>query len=347
LNDSDARLQEAWKYLRDRGLDSSFTLIFRETGLLRARIERLKETIEALRTLFLRGEFPTSMAEEAVTNAQVLQLEIVSGLFMILEDYLTFSHVLRINIKELPRLIVHQRTMGVMKDEIDYLRGLTLSDMGNYLLYPYFKTLGLSAKEQRFLKFHLVDLSKKSLAIIKRLVIFYDRYGRIYARYKHAFTALVGLPGGHFDAASGRTSLSSIIYVRDITVDKQSKKDKIVTYLLPTDLVALNYYEDILQDLKVIFSNILSAQLNTLLNKGSRALFPTGDHDNEQDKQEWARIANKVNFLAIPFYRLQISLNVKLTKQQRKRLQRNGILDWKHDILQGGIKAFLYEHEMK
>lgn|SRR5574341_1105660 len=346
LNDTDTKLQEAWKYLHNNGLEASFVVIFRQTGLLQARIERLNEAIESLRTILLRGEFPIGVAEEVITRTQVLQLEIIAGLFMILEDYLTFSRLMRTTLRELPLRIAHQNAMGIMKDEIDYLREIRILEMRNYLLFPDIKTLGLSTKEKRFLRFHLQDLAKKTLAITKRIVIFYDRYNRIYVRYKHAFTPLVGLPGKHIDPASGKTSLSSIIYVRDITVDKKSRKDKIVTYLLPTDLGALDYYEGILKDLQVIFSNILSAQLNTLLNKGSRSLFPTGNFDNEQDKQEWERISKKVNFLAVPFYRLEIRLNVKLTPQQKDRLQRSRILNWKRDILQKAVKASLYEHEI-
>jgi hypothetical protein len=82
-------------YLSKNRLTESFCTLTYEMTMRKARLESVNTKIDTCKD-YLRRIKDTKYDVEAVIRLQMAQLDLISALFVLLEDYLSYSHFLRI-----------------------------------------------------------------------------------------------------------------------------------------------------------------------------------------------------------------------------------------------------------
>src|SRR6266487_3347316 len=182
--------EQVSNYLSNNNLTKTIMLLAYEMFLCKARTELVEEKITRCRQLFTEME-NHSYTVHSVIRLQTSELDLISSLFMLLEDYLSYSHYLNATEKKfLPDKILDETT--VTWKQILYLQNLSIAKTYDYLLLPSVKKTNLTSEEKRFveetLKVFVNDIHNR----INRITKFFVNYNRVYAKYKHVFSAMVG-----------------------------------------------------------------------------------------------------------------------------------------------------------
>lgn len=90
-----------------------------------------------------------------------------------------------------PSMII-SGTMGLGEKEIKHLKALDNEGVSKYLLLPTTDRLPLPDNDKKFVQETLKDLSEGVGTRINEITRFYDNYYRVYIRYKHIFSAIIG-----------------------------------------------------------------------------------------------------------------------------------------------------------
>ena len=90
-----------------------------------------------------------------------------------------------------PSMII-SGTMGLGEKEIKHLKALDNEGVSKYLLLPTTDRLPLPDNDKKFVQETLKDLSEGVGTRINQITRFYDNYYRVYIRYKHIFSAIIG-----------------------------------------------------------------------------------------------------------------------------------------------------------
>src|SRR2546427_9126399 len=81
-------------YLSKNRLTATFCTLTYEMTMCKARVESVNTKIDTCKD-YLRRITDTKYDVEAVIRLQMSQLDLISALFVLLEDYLSYSHFLR------------------------------------------------------------------------------------------------------------------------------------------------------------------------------------------------------------------------------------------------------------
>jgi hypothetical protein len=103
---------------------------------------------------------------------------------------------------------------------------------------------------------------------IKRITTFYKDYTRVYDKYKHIFTPQIGT------CSIEENIMKPRIFIRD-----QYKRQKITrkaTYVVPTTLETVEYYEKVKDDVSKVFLTLLESHVHIIQNCGKSFLIPDG-----------------------------------------------------------------------
>jgi hypothetical protein len=142
--------EQVSKYLSKNNLTKTFRLLAYEMFLCKARIGLIEEKITRCRQLFTEMQ-NYSYTAHSVARLQTSQLDLISSLFMLLEDYLSYSHYLNATEKKfLPDKILDETT--VTWKQIPYLQNLSITKTCDYLLLPSIKKANLTSEEKRFVR---------------------------------------------------------------------------------------------------------------------------------------------------------------------------------------------------
>jgi hypothetical protein len=293
-------------------------VLLNQTNLTAGRVGLLKEKIQKYRNFLLQNIDPEPNITGSVSKMHTTQLDIVSGMFMLLEDFAVYSHQLRKSLVDMPTTIASENR-GVVLNEINYLEKLSkLKDIRSYLLFPNIDLLKLERDDRKFVSGVLKNITRDIRSRIKKITIFYRYYYRVYIKYKHVLTAIVGL---YYIVSSSRDprqkEVYSHIYIRD------RHKGKAYTYILPVGLEALDYYEDLIDDIGLVFNAVLTSYIHSMSNLGKPFLVPTEyflKGASAEDVQKWRRIVRQVNH--IPVLLPTLNFNVVFARKFPRRLNR-------------------------
>jgi hypothetical protein len=318
-------------YLKQNSLQRALLVLHNQTILSHSRVLLLQETAQRYRNYILQGIDSSSNMTDSIAKLHVTQLDLIAGIFMLLEDYIAYSHHLRRSLTDLPKTIV-SKNIGLISNEIAHLKKLKLGDIRGYLLFPSLHDLNLGKEDRKFVSQVLRNIAKDIHNKIREITKFYQLYYRVYIKYKHIFTAVVGqhqaIPSPYNPL---QKEVVSHLYVRD------HNEGRACTYIVPTTLEALEYYESIIEDIGVVFDNLLTTYIHSMLNMGKPFLIPTEyflKNESIDQVERWHRIVRDINHVPIllPKQKFNIILGGNLLKRLNKVLPKQFIYKLNRDI---------------
>ena len=114
---------EISNYISSEGLTDLYPILVNQVKLCEARNSLVEDSSRSCRK-YLTDVQNSSFSADSIIKLQVTQLDIISKLFMFMEDFLTFSYYLHTSKKELHRKIQSQN--NVVWNEINYLENLDI-----------------------------------------------------------------------------------------------------------------------------------------------------------------------------------------------------------------------------
>jgi hypothetical protein len=269
----------------------------------------------------------SSYSADSVVRIQTLQLDTISSLFMVLEDFLSYSHYLNATkIELLPDKILDEST--VTWKHLEFLQNLSIDKTYDCLLLSRPKRMTLTNEEKRFVSDILKILVQNIHDRIGRITGFFVNYNRIYARYKHVFSAMVGTYAVENNTKKPR------IFLRDRYENKRDDTVDESTYVIPTTLEAFRYYDELKNDISTVFLYLLEAHIQSMQNRGQPFLMPDFYCLPADKKPMWLEIAKKVNFFtgSLPNLNLRINVKERLVESMLNGLSQEYIFKIKEDI---------------
>ncbi len=219
------------KYITSEGLSDLYPILIYQIKLCEARNRVIKDGIEKF------NHYLKDTSADSTIRLHITQLDIVSKLFMFIEDYLSFSYYLRISKKELPKKIHSQN--GKVWEEIKYLDNLKVKQIQRYLLLENVNKLSITNVDKEFVNSILNVIFTDMHRRINRVMTFYKEYHRVYNKYKHVLTSIIGTYSFESNVKKPR------IYIRDKYKNTRKNNIKDATYVLPTDAETILYYEKV------------------------------------------------------------------------------------------------------
>jgi hypothetical protein len=241
---------------------------------------------------------------------------------MLLEDYFSYSNLTRKSLVNFAESVASVK-IELVRDEIKHLEQINTEDISDYLLFTAVDELQLNIDDREFINERLKTFSDDVYQRIKRIVKFYNNYYRVYVKYKHILSAIIGIYG-----ITNNREITSEIYIRDY-------KNEPATYVIPVHLGVLEYYERIKEDIITVFETLIFVYINHLQNIGRPFLIPSGYFIPDNEKQRWYNIANNTNFLTVidPNLRLNVDLGSEDKQKMQELLPEDFIFKLDRDIL--------------
>lgn len=320
---------ELSKFLIENNLGVTFKVL--SNGLInyRSRVRLLKEKSDLLKKV-LTSPLPSQDVYSEMAKIHVQQLDYLSSIFMFLEDFLAYSFNLSgslSKLQEFPSQIASEN-FNVLNKEIENLRSKVKSDISDYLLFPNIELLGLTQEKKNLLKNVLDRILVKFDQSMQRILEFYDNYYRVYIKYKHVLTAVIGLHEiNDISDDPSKKVVSSHIYIRD------RYKEQFKTHIIACNVETVTYYEDIVNFIKCVFELLILSYMQYLMNYGKRSIIPTNNYIKDEEKELWSSIL-KTNKGTVLYPNFQIYFNIygELAKALRDILPKRFIYTKKSDI---------------
>lgn len=317
-----ATSREIKRFLNNSGNMRTHALILLYLrGLLPLRFKLMEEALENCVTPLVR---PVPITNQQALGDWVLltqgrQLEALTKIFMLFEDFLTYSHALRTDSSTLPSLLASKS--GVISDEIKALRKLRAKDMTNFL-HIVDIAFHVPRGERVFFRQTQDKGIRDIYARLKRLITFWNNHYHVYLKYKHSFSAILGL------YQIERGNLSSHIYLRTKFTNKA--KSRVHLLIIGCDLPTITYYQEIGDDLTIVLNFLLNTFLYYIYNCG-RPFFPPFPSQSLQGV-DGPRLQAIVD--ALPFRKVDTALrmNVNILGPRRQAIISKLARDYAYQI---------------
>jgi hypothetical protein len=312
--------EQAAYYLSKNRLNDVFCTLTYEMIMCKARVESVNTKIDTCKE-YLRRITNTEYDVEAVIRLQMAQMDLISALFVLLEDYLSYSHFLRTVKTQLSEKILGEQT--VTWKEVDFLEALDLNRTYEYVLLTSVDHFPMLDKQEK-------GIVKKNLEIfatdihdrIKRIVNFFRNHNRVYAKFKHIFPGVVGT----YTIQQNRDIPR--IFVRDRNHNKKTGVTEAAMYVLPNTLEAFEYYDNMKNDISIVFLSLLEVHIRDMQNCGN-PLLPLMTHLSIEEPK-WLEIVQKANpFTNLPNITVRINVQGIRINDMLKALSEDFI--WKYD----------------
>lgn len=293
---------------------------------LMARRENISDKVNNFRNASLAKYSPTENIAVQISRRQVIHLDLLSSIFMFMEDFLGFSHNLRGPLSTFPKSIASKNYHTVEK-EISFLKRCNKNDIKRMLLFPDITKFTIEGYEKKLVSKHLQNIANDTYLSLKNILRFYRRFYRVYIKYKHIFAAILGTGRERLDFANKNIVYSSQIFIRDYN-------EGFSTYIIPTTSIdSVDYYEDIIDAIYTVFLNLIIAHLSSLNNLGDPFIipvYPKGVSSSEKLQE----IVRKVNHYPNPFVPIQteISFTENLSNRIISKMQKEKIFKLRSDI---------------
>lgn len=322
MDDLQDKVNVVIDYISKEHLDNTFHILINQKILCEARSQLIRESCQKLRS-YIIGIESSNLPEQLFIDLHVTQLDLVSKLFMLMEDYLYYSRYLRINLRDLPNLIISGE-MRKENEEINHLKKIIKqkSEFSKYFLLPEIDKLSLSRSDKKYVRQTVNDFYTETRARMREIVNFFNRYYGVYIRYKHVFSAYVA----SYSTEHHKKNLR--IFIRD------RFKSKDCTYVLPSDFETLEYYENLNECLTKLFSALLECYIYYIQNRGKPFLLVDAFFLADDKKKHWSEIVGRVNsFSGIPQYTFKLNVKEHIRKKMIEKLSTEFIFVHDKDIL--------------
>jgi hypothetical protein len=134
---------------------------------------------------------------------------------MFMEDFLVYSHYLHGDLSELPYLRASEN-ISVPNQEVTYLEGIDIEGIAKFLLVHRTDELIIREDKKDFAAQKLDWINSTAYEKIKTILKFYNTYYRVYIKYKHGFSAIIGTYSIVRNSYSDRPDeIKSHIIIRD------------------------------------------------------------------------------------------------------------------------------------
>ena len=249
---------------------------------------------------------------------------------MLFEDYFVYSNILRSDPSKLFDAIASDKSFT---PEHKYLSSVTLGQLRAY--FHVVESHRIASKKDTAFILRMTNLElKETKTRIRRVIKFWNRHYNVYLAYKHKFSAFIG---GYQVQGNG---IISHIYVR------HERGKKVLTSAIPCEIDAIDYYEDIVDDLASIFRSLIDNFVLYIINCG-RPFFPEFPVLAIEivSKEEQTRLQELID--KMPFYSTKIGYaanmrySPKAAKRIISRMKREFIYESSKDILSKGVVDFL------
>ena len=260
--------EELRKYILGEDLTKVFPILIYQIILAEARSEMIKESSQKLKKTFM-DTVNSYFTEQSFIKLHMLQLDLISKLFMLLEDYLSYSYYLRFNKKDLPENILSP-TMGLPQKEINNLKDLDKAGISEYFLLSNLNKLPLPDNDKKFVEEVLNVLFVESQQRINEIAKFFKNYYKVYIRYKHILSAFIGTYSVEENKKIPR------IFMRDQIENKKQNVKKYYTHILPSNIETLEYYEKLNDHISKMFKLLLACHVHSIQNCGKPFLISDG-----------------------------------------------------------------------
>jgi len=117
----------------------------------------LGDKIIDFRNYSLKEFSPGIDLTEQISKRQIVHLDLLSNIFMFMEDFFGYSYNLRKPLHEFPRLIA-SRNDRTVKNEVDLLKRYKKSEVGQFLLFPDVTSLPIEPHEKIIVTRHLKNI---------------------------------------------------------------------------------------------------------------------------------------------------------------------------------------------
>lgn len=293
---------------------------------MNARAAAAQKAFENLKHGLL-SPFPSNISPgDWVIDIQSRQLDVLQRIFLTLEDFLTYTHVLSSEPRSLAATLATKSSN--FASEIGHLSGMNTHDLWAFLKYPDLSKLGLSFEERRFVRGILRRSIRNQKDRILRVSTFWRNHYNVYLKYKHRFSVLLGMY-----QTSGEKVVSHI-YVRSEERARSNRK-KVFSYVIPVDLETANYYEEVTEDLFDLFQFILKSNILDMTNPGMNFFPPISLQDvPEADRVKLQQIVDSMQFVSFKDWILNmgISLTGKRGAIATRAIRRNHVYRMPRDI---------------
>jgi len=328
-------------YLKKNGLSLTYLILNQSWITLIGRQMLFAEKAQHYRNYVSNYDFAEENISYDIVKMQLMLLDLLSSIFMSLEDYLGHSHHLRLSLGDFSKQIA-SKNWKVTENEIDYLKSLTKKDISKYLLLPDVSKLNVDYNDIKIVKKNFRNITQIVYKKMRQLLKFYKRYYRVYTKYKHILPAVLGLYARNYNLENiqDKDIVTSNIYIRDrvYVKNKKNRKYKYNTYvILSSGLQSLTYYEQIMEDIKSIFNLLALSYINSMSNLGKPFIIPANDYIKEEEWFQWEKILKKVNTTSVISPNLEVSLNFvePLRGKLGTYLPKNTIYKLERDLLSG------------
>ncbi len=238
-----------------------------------------------------------------VRKTHALQLDIISKLFVLIEDFLWYNNILRTNPKSLSKKLIIRFGVNLDK-ELKYLENITKEQIYSDYKFPKLEDFSISKEDAQFLEKVLEAQATEIKKCLDEIIKFWRNYKRVYNTYKHGLSAITGLYQIIKDKDASK--ISSHIYVRNA---RDKKGDEVDTFIIPTDMVTANYYDNIRKFVISVFFFLIDCHLYHINNR-ERAFYPEIWDFITQKPDEIERLKSLINKL--DFIKIDPSVLIKL-----------------------------------
>jgi hypothetical protein len=219
-----------------------------------------------------------------------------------------------------------------VKDELCELKKLRKKDIASYLLLPDVLSLDIDKTQIKAVRKNLEWITSSAYKSIRNILLFRQRYYRVYVKYKHILPAVLGLHTETIDTNQRKKILASDIFIRDYEFGKKGRKKNYTYIIRVTSLDSLKYFEEIMDDIRKVFELLLLSRVYSMSNMGKPFLIPVNYNIHDDEKAEWEKIIKRVNKFPKIQLENKININDPLKTQIEKKLAKNSIYKLRRDL---------------
>ena len=324
------------QYLRQNDYLDVFVFLINSADNLRVRgillkgsIARLEEKIaNALRKIEENPDVDPRDKEMSnyIKDIHYAELEVIQKLNIMIELLAVYYHLVRTDLKELPKAIGKgDIPPKMLHEEFAYFKNQTMDEIWKNLRYPDAESYSeLFPDEKKILKGFLEESAKQIAFMFKEIFEFQKRFRPIYNKYKHTLSEVTGIYGINKEAKK----LETQIYLR-------IKQDgNFQTYIVGAGSDEAKYLREISGMTYEILRVLIDSALLYLANLGKNSIPKTlfvKDDDNT-----FPKIASKIKSCRTPNFESIVEIpipDIETLKRFNKEIQEHHVYIMNKDIM--------------
>lgn len=263
-----------------------------------------------------------------------LELEVIQRISIFIELLAVYYHMIRTNLRELPKAIGSKDINFPLYEEFNYFKGQNIDDIWRNFRYPNVANFSeLSVEEKNILNEILKDSANLTLKHFKEVYEFNVNFRTLYNKYKHTLAEQTGI----FGIDKERHGIESSVFVRHKVEDRRMKVTTYYTYLIPLSFDTIQYFDRVARSAWTLLQLLIHNTLLSLVNEEKDFVPQTLFVKKEKHKEKLGQITRKIKTYTMP--NIEGMVIVKPPKKEdRKKIEgiikRNHIYRMKKDILE-------------